>query len=66
MLAVSFPGIPADLTPGKVRTGLGIKDIAVSKKGMHWPLQLCKMISMEPRTYSFALHNMSKVPVACG
>lgn len=43
-----------------VRTGLGIRNMTVSKKGMHWPFQRFNMISMTPRTYQFDLHNMSK------
>lgn len=43
-----------------VRTGWGIKDIAVSKTGFHWPLQKYQFLSMKPKTYSFELHAMSK------
>jgi len=47
-----------------VRTGLGIKDMLVSRKGIQWPFQSYKMIVMDPRTIPFDLHNMSseKVP----
>lgn len=43
-----------------VRTGLGIKDILVSKKGVQWPFQEAAMIDMNPTTHRFELHNMSK------
>lgn len=43
-----------------VRTGFGIKNISVSKKGMHWPFQRYNMVSLAPHTYQFDLHNMSK------
>lgn len=43
-----------------VRTGLGIKDMSVTKQGMQWPLQRFIKISLNPRTYQFNLHNMSK------
>ena len=46
-----------------VRTGIGIKDMIISKKGMEWPFQKAFMISMVPRTHSFNLHNMSKEKV---
>lgn len=47
-----------------VRTGLGIKDIAVSKQGFQWPFQKYKFIEMHPRNYNFQLHSMSneKIP----
>jgi len=49
-----------------VRTGLGIPDLQVSKKGMQWPFQESAKIDMAPQTYAFNLHNMSaeKVPPA--
>lgn len=46
-----------------VRTGLGIKDMAISKHGIQWPFQQFTMINMSPITYKFDLHNMSKEKV---
>lgn len=46
-----------------VRTGLGIKDMAISKHGVQWPFQQATMINMSPITYKFDLHNMSKEKV---
>ena len=46
-----------------VRTGLGIKDMAVSRTGFVWPFQDSSFISMHPATYQFNLHNMSKEKV---
>ena len=46
-----------------IRTGFGIKDMTVSKKGIQWPFQKHFMVSMVPKTYSFDLHNMSKEKV---
>jgi flotillin len=43
-----------------VRTGLGIKHMAVSRKAIQWPFQKASFMDMNPRTYSFDLHNMSK------
>lgn len=42
-----------------VRTGLGIKDINISKQGFRWPFQKCKFIDMHPKNYSFNLNAMS-------
>lgn len=42
-----------------VRTGLGIKDMIISKKGFQWPFQKFSYIDMHPRNYSFNLHAMS-------
>lgn len=42
-----------------VRTGLGIKDILVSKQGFQFPFQTYAFISMNPETYAFDLHGMS-------
>ena len=42
-----------------VRTGLGIKDIKISKQGFQWPFQKYKFISMEPHNYTFNLSSMS-------
>jgi len=46
-----------------VRTGLGIQDMDVTKKGMQWPFQDCTKIDMAPQTYEFELHNMSREKV---
>lgn len=43
-----------------VRTGLGIPNMNVSRKGVLWPFQKAQILDMNPRTYSFDLHNMSK------
>lgn len=42
-----------------VRTGLGITDIAISKKAMVWLFQKHKFIDIHPKNYSFKLHTMS-------
>lgn len=46
-----------------VRTGLGIKDMAVSKSGFVYPFQKATILNMNPKTYTFDLHNMSKEKV---
>lgn len=46
-----------------IRTGLGIKDMLISKKGIQWPLQKYFMTNMTPTTHSFNLHNMSNEKV---
>jgi len=43
-----------------VRTGMGIKNLKISKKGFQWPFQNVSMISMTPTTHVYDLHNMSK------
>ena len=43
-----------------VKTGLGIKDISVSKTTFQWPFQTYKMIKMEPRNYTFELNAVTK------
>lgn len=42
-----------------IRTGLGIRDIKVSKQGFQWPFQTYKFIDMRPNNYSFDLQAMS-------
>ncbi len=42
-----------------VRTGVGIKDIAISKQGVQWPLQKYKFVDVHPKNYSFDLQSMS-------
>ncbi len=46
-----------------VKTGLGISDVTISKKGIVYPFQKYQMINMNPRTFSFQLHHMSKEKV---
>lgn len=43
-----------------VKTGVGIRDIEVSKSSVRWPFQNAQMIDVNPTTYAFRLHNMSK------
>ena len=43
-----------------VRTGIGIRDIAISKQAIQFPLQTCRTLSMEPRPYSVEIDAMSK------
>jgi flotillin len=47
-----------------VKTGVGITDMAISKKTVVWPFQSAKIVSMNPHSYTFELHHMSheKVP----
>lgn len=42
-----------------IRTGLGIADMKVSKKGFQLPFQKYEFINMNPRNYEFNLHSMS-------
>jgi flotillin len=46
-----------------IRTGLGIKDMMISKKGIQFPFQRYFMVNMAPTTFSFDLHNMSSEKV---
>lgn len=43
-----------------VRTGLGIPDVMVTKKGICWPFQSSMIVDVNPTTYLFRLHNMSR------
>lgn len=43
-----------------IRTGLGIKDLTVSKSGVRFPFQKAMIVDVNPTTYEFHLHNMSK------
>jgi len=43
-----------------VKTGLGIKDIKISKTGFLFPFQKYKFINMAPKNYKFSLNSMSK------
>jgi len=42
-----------------VRTGLGIKDISVTKKAVQWPFQTVRYISLEPVTFPIEVDAMS-------
>jgi len=42
-----------------VRTGLGISDILVTKKGYHWPFQKFRFINLRPTNFDFELNSMS-------
>jgi flotillin len=42
-----------------VRTGLGIKDMLVTKQGYQWPFQIYQFVNMHPTNYSFDLQAMS-------
>lgn len=46
-----------------VKTGLGIRDMQISKKGIVWPFQRSLMVDLNPSTYTFRLLNMSKEKV---
>lgn len=46
-----------------VRTGIGIKTVAISKKGFQWPLQTAVTMSMNPHNYTFGLSAMSREKV---
>lgn len=54
----------ADANQYIVRTGLGIKDIAIDKKCVVWPFQKYKFINMHPENYEFELSALSieKIP----
>lgn len=43
-----------------VKTGLGVNDIQVTKKAMHWPMQKVKAIDLNPRTFTHDFNAMSK------
>lgn len=42
-----------------VRTGLGIKDILITKTGFQWPFQQAQFIDLKPETITITLHAMS-------
>ena len=48
--------------PGEyiVKTGIGIKDMSISRQTMVWPFQKHQNVEVNPSTYSFHLHCMSK------
>jgi flotillin len=43
-----------------VRTGLGIKNMAISRQGIQWPFQQARFVSMQPRSLRFDLKCLSK------
>jgi len=43
-----------------VRTGFGITDMTVSKRGLQWPFQKANLVSMQPTNHSFKLACLSK------
>lgn len=43
-----------------VRTGLGIKDISITKQAFQFPFQKCKILNMEPITFDIEVDAMSK------
>jgi flotillin len=42
-----------------VRTGLGIKDILISKNGIQWPFQRVAYVDLTPKSYNLVVHAMS-------
>jgi flotillin len=42
-----------------VKTGLGVDDIEVTKKTMHWPMQKVKAIDLNPLTFTHDFNAMS-------
>lgn len=46
-----------------VKTGVGIKQLSISKTTVRWPLQLVNYVDLRPSNYNFRLHNMSKEKV---
>ena len=46
-----------------VKTGLGIKNMSVSRKAIQWPFQKAQFVDMNPKSYHLSLHNMSKEKV---
>ena len=46
-----------------VRTGLGISDMLVTRKGFRWPLQKVHIYNLTPHSYRFELHSMSREKV---
>ena len=43
-----------------VKTGLGVKDVQVSKNTFQFPFQTYKKINLQPKNYTFHLSTMSK------
>jgi uncharacterized membrane protein YqiK len=43
-----------------VKTGLGVKDIDISKKTMQWPMQKARHVDLNPRTFTHDFSAMSK------
>ncbi len=46
-----------------VRTGLGIRNVSISKKAFQWPFQTAVTMSMHPHNYTFGLSAMSREKV---
>jgi len=46
-----------------IKTGIGIRDMQVSKNAILWPLQKLSIVDMRPHNYNFELHNMSREKV---
>ncbi|SNW62364.1 Flotillin domain-containing protein [Orpheovirus IHUMI-LCC2] len=46
-----------------VRTGLGVRDVLLTKKGFQWPFQTFQFINMEPKSYTYSLQIMSSEKV---
>ena len=42
-----------------VRTGLGIKDISITKKAIHWPFQKYSILTIKPHTFPIEVDAMS-------
>lgn len=47
-----------------IKTGLGIPDMLICKRGVIWPFQKYQLVLLNPNNYTFELHHMSrdKVP----
>jgi len=43
-----------------VRTGIGIRDMEISKKFIQWPFQNIQRINMTPQSYKFTVNAMSR------
>ncbi len=43
-----------------VRTGLGVSDMEIAKKFVHWPFQNIQIINMTPQSFKFAVNAMSR------
>lgn len=43
-----------------VKTGLGVDDIDVVKKAMHWPMQRVQAVDLNPRTFTHDFNAMSR------
>ena len=43
-----------------VRTGIGVTDMEIAKKFVHWPFQNIQTINMTPQSFKFAVNAMSR------